>query len=41
MNYPTPAQRPLFSALNCERFYRAFGLRLPGLDQALRLAMSA
>jgi len=40
-DFPTPAQRPLFSALNCERFYRTFGLRLPGWDQALRLAMSA
>lgn len=37
--FPTPAQRPLFSALNCEYFYRTFGLRLPGWQTALRLAM--
>lgn len=37
--FPTPAQRPLFSALNCERFYRTFGLRLPPWQSALRLAM--
>ncbi len=39
IEFPTPAQRPLFSALNCDRFYTTFGLRLPSWRQALRLAM--
>jgi len=37
--FPSPAQRPLFSALNCERFYHTFGMRLPGWQTALRLAL--
>lgn len=37
--FPTPAARPLFSALNCERFTRTFGLRLPSWQQALSQAM--
>jgi len=40
-DFPTPARRPLFSALNCERFSKTFGLRLPPWEQALRLAMQA
>jgi dTDP-4-dehydrorhamnose reductase len=39
--FPTPAQRPLFSALNCERFTQTFGLRLPPWEEALRMAMDA
>lgn len=38
-DFPTPAKRPLFSALNCEKFSRVFGLRLPDWQEALRLAM--
>jgi len=38
-DFPTPAQRPLFSALNCDRFTAVFGLRLPHWREALRLAM--
>lgn len=38
-DFPTPAQRPLFTALDCSRFYRTFGLRLPRWDEALKLAM--
>jgi dTDP-4-dehydrorhamnose reductase len=38
-DFPTPAQRPLFSALSCERFAQTFSLRLPTWDEALRLAM--
>jgi dTDP-4-dehydrorhamnose reductase len=38
-DFPTPAQRPLFSALDCGRFTRIFGLRLPPWQEALRLAM--
>jgi dTDP-4-dehydrorhamnose reductase len=38
-DFPTPAQRPLFSALNCDLFPRTFGLSLPPWDDALALAM--
>jgi dTDP-4-dehydrorhamnose reductase len=37
--FPSPAERPLFSALNCQHFSDAFGLRLPPWKQALQLAM--
>jgi dTDP-4-dehydrorhamnose reductase len=37
--FPTPAQRPLFSVLNCEHFSQTFGLRLPSWQAALKLAM--
>ena len=40
VDFPTPAQRPLYSVLSCENFYRTFGLRLPNWLYALRLAMS-
>ncbi len=39
-DFPAPARRPLFSALNCERFSDTFGLRLPDWEEALNLAMS-
>ena len=39
-DFPTPAQRPLFSALNCERFTHTFGLSLPDWKQALKLALA-
>ena len=38
-DFPTPAPRPLFSALDCARFEQTFGLRLPEWQTALRLAM--
>ena len=38
-DFPTPATRPLFSALNCIRFEETFGLQLPSWDSALELAM--
>jgi dTDP-4-dehydrorhamnose reductase len=38
--FPTPADRPLFSALDCSLFERTFGLRLPAWEQALQLAMA-
>lgn len=38
-DFPTPAVRPLYSALDCSRFEAAFGLRLPPWQEALRLAM--
>jgi dTDP-4-dehydrorhamnose reductase len=37
--FPAPAARPLFSALNCDRFLSTFGLRLPDWQIALKLAM--
>ena len=38
-DFPTPAERPLFSALNCGLFYETFGIRLPDWKQALHAAM--
>jgi len=37
-DFPAPAQRPLFSALDCGCFERTFGLRLPDWELALKLA---
>jgi len=39
VEFPAPAQRPLFSALSCTRFVNTFGLRLPAWEFALQLAM--
>lgn len=39
--FPTPAQRPLYSPLDCAKFNQTFGLRLPSWQAALRLAMNA
>ncbi len=39
-DFPSPADRPLFSALDCSKFERAFDLRLPDWKLALKLAMS-
>jgi dTDP-4-dehydrorhamnose reductase len=39
-DFPTPAQRPLFSALECQKFEQAFNLRLPVWDVALELALA-
>jgi len=39
--YPTPAQRPLFSALNCDKFCDTFSIRLPKWQDALELAMAS
>ena len=38
-DFPTPARRPLATALNCALFERVFGLRLPDWRETLRLAM--
>ena len=35
----TPASRPLFTALDCDRFTKTFGLRLPYWEKALSMAM--
>jgi len=39
-DFPTPAKRPLFSALDCNLFTKTFGLRLPDWEQALQLALT-
>jgi dTDP-4-dehydrorhamnose reductase len=39
VDFPTPARRPLFSALNSVRLTRTFGLRLPMWEDALKMAM--
>ena len=39
--FPTPAIRPLHSALNCDHFIDTFGLTLPNWREALKLAMEA
>jgi len=38
-DFPTPAQRPLFSCLDCSKYMATFGLRLPPWQKALKLAM--
>jgi dTDP-4-dehydrorhamnose reductase len=38
--FPTPAVRPLFSALDCTRFETTFGLRLPPWSDTLKLALT-
>jgi len=38
--FPTPAVRPLFSALDCSLFEQKFGLRLPDWKNTLRMAMT-
>ncbi|HVN54994.1 MAG TPA: dTDP-4-dehydrorhamnose reductase [Anaerolineaceae bacterium] len=40
-DFPTPAKRPLFTALDCSRFYQTFQLYLPPWKEALYLAMQA
>jgi len=37
--FPTPANRPLYSVLDCSKFERTFNLRLPDWKDTLRLAM--
>ena len=39
-DFPTPAMRPLFSALNCTKFEKTFDLRLPAWEESLKLAMA-
>jgi len=39
-DYPSPAERPLFSALNCDKFADTFQFRLPDWKVALELAMA-
>ncbi len=39
--FPTPAVRPLFSALNCTHFGDTFGVQLPEWHRTLKLAMAS
>lgn len=39
--FPTPAQRPLYSVLDCRKFTDTFGICLPSWQGALRLALDA
>ena len=41
LEFPTPALRPLFSALNCEKFATTFSLHLPNWEESLQAAMRA
>ena len=38
-DFPTPARRPLYSALNCDKFQIVFNLQLPPWQEALKLAL--
>jgi dTDP-4-dehydrorhamnose reductase len=40
-DFPTPAQRPLFSALDCSLFQSTFQILLPSWEDDLKLAMAA
>lgn len=40
-DFPTPAVRPLFSALDCSKFKSIFGLSLPDWQGSLRIAMAS
>jgi dTDP-4-dehydrorhamnose reductase len=40
-DFPTPARRPLYSALNCDRFLITFGLQLPHWLGALQMALES
>lgn len=37
--FPTPAMRPLRTPLNCGKFEKTFGLRVPAWDEMLAMAM--
>jgi dTDP-4-dehydrorhamnose reductase len=39
-DFPTPAQRPLFSALDCSLFQSTFDIPLPKWDDALKMTLS-
>jgi dTDP-4-dehydrorhamnose reductase len=39
--FPTPAERPLYAAMDCEKFTRVFGLRLPPWKVALKMALDS
>ena len=37
--FPTPARRPCFTALDCTKFVENFGMQMPGWEESLQLAM--
>lgn len=39
--FPTPAQRPAYSVLDCRKFEQTFGLRIPPWQESLALAMDS
>lgn len=39
--YPTPARRPSFSALNCDRLDASFGIRLPDWQEQLAMGWNS
>jgi dTDP-4-dehydrorhamnose reductase len=39
-DFPTPARRPVYSALDCAKFERSFGLVLPDWKESIRLLLS-
>jgi dTDP-4-dehydrorhamnose reductase len=38
-SFPTPATRPLFSALSCDLFFTIYNLQLPKWDKTLEIAL--
>lgn len=40
-DFPTPARRPLVTPLDCTKFYKTFGLRLPDWRVSLELAVES
>jgi dTDP-4-dehydrorhamnose reductase len=38
-DFPSPAKRPLYSALDCSRAERVFGIRIPTWEEMLNCAM--
>lgn len=40
-DYPTPARRPAFSALDCSKLEQVFGITLPGWQQALASCLAS
>lgn len=39
--FPTPAERPTLSALNCDKFSQTFGVQMPHWRDALQLCLTA
>ncbi|MBT7074654.1 MAG: sugar nucleotide-binding protein, partial [Anaerolineae bacterium] len=40
-DFPLPAQRPTFSALDCSLFEERFGIKIPTWQESLRKAMES
>ncbi len=38
-DYPTPAKRPAYSVMSCDKLRRTFGIELPHWEQSLRHAL--